>query len=121
MLEPAILQAILAGQQPRRMSLLWFQRNLLPTDGRRSERWIARALKRPPQYRAQSGQSVGARSAVRLDRRRPPPRAGSVPPGLQCRWGTSVAPSGAAAIRAKAAGGISVRERGRLSGWWVCR
>lgn len=31
----AIIQAILAGQQPRCMSLLWFQRNPLPTD------WVA--------------------------------------------------------------------------------
>lgn len=31
LLEPAIIQAILAGQQPRCMSLLWFQRNPLPT------------------------------------------------------------------------------------------
>src|SRR6218665_3099771 len=30
--EPAIIQSILAGQQPRCMSLLWFQRNPLPTD-----------------------------------------------------------------------------------------
>ena len=29
--EPAIIQAILAGKQPRCMSLLWFQRNPLPT------------------------------------------------------------------------------------------
>ena len=35
LLEPAIIQAILAGQQPRCMSLLWFQRNPLPTD------WVA--------------------------------------------------------------------------------
>lgn len=35
MLEPAIIQANLAGQQPRCMSLLWFQRNPLPTD------WVA--------------------------------------------------------------------------------
>lgn len=35
LLEPAIIQSILAGQQPRCMSLLWFQRNLLPTD------WVA--------------------------------------------------------------------------------
>lgn len=35
MLAPAIIQSILAGQQPRRMSLLWFQRNPLPTD------WVA--------------------------------------------------------------------------------
>ena len=32
LLEPAIIQAILAGQQPKCMSLLWFQRNPLPTD-----------------------------------------------------------------------------------------
>ena len=35
LLQPAIIQAILAGQQPRRVSLLWFQRNPLPTD------WVA--------------------------------------------------------------------------------
>ncbi|WP_287952992.1 hypothetical protein [Diaphorobacter sp.] len=35
LLQPAIIQAILAGQQPRCMSLLWFQRNPLPTD------WVA--------------------------------------------------------------------------------
>ena len=35
LLEPAIIQAILAGQQPRCMSLLFFQRNPLPTD------WVA--------------------------------------------------------------------------------
>ena len=35
LLEPAIIQAILAGKQPRCMSLLWFQRNPLPTD------WVA--------------------------------------------------------------------------------
>ena len=32
LLEPAIIQSILAGKQPRRMSLLWFQRNPLPID-----------------------------------------------------------------------------------------
>lgn len=32
LLEPAIIQAALAGQQPRCMSLPWFQRNPLPTD-----------------------------------------------------------------------------------------
>ena len=32
LLEPAIIQSILAGQQPKCMSLLWFQRNPLPTD-----------------------------------------------------------------------------------------
>ena len=31
LLEPAIIQRILAGQQPRCMSLLWFQRHPLPT------------------------------------------------------------------------------------------
>lgn len=36
LLEPAIIQSILAGQQPRCMSQLWFQRNPLPTD------WVAR-------------------------------------------------------------------------------
>jgi hypothetical protein len=35
LLEPAIIQSIPAGQQPRCMSLLWFQRNPLPTD------WVA--------------------------------------------------------------------------------
>ena len=35
LLESAIIQAILAGQQPRCMSLLWVQRNPLPTD------WVA--------------------------------------------------------------------------------
>jgi len=32
LLEPAIIQAILAGRQPRCMSLLWFQRNPVPTE-----------------------------------------------------------------------------------------
>jgi len=32
LLEPAIIQAIPAGRQPRCMSLLWFQRNPLPTE-----------------------------------------------------------------------------------------
>ena len=32
LLEPAVIQSILAGPQPRCMSLLWFQRNPLPTD-----------------------------------------------------------------------------------------
>ena len=35
LLEPAIVQAIYAGQQTRCMSLLWFQRNPLPVD------WVA--------------------------------------------------------------------------------
>jgi hypothetical protein len=32
LLDPTIIQRILAGQQPRCMSLLWFQRNPLPLD-----------------------------------------------------------------------------------------
>jgi hypothetical protein len=32
LLEPAIIQTILAGKQPRCMSLLWFQHNPLPRD-----------------------------------------------------------------------------------------
>lgn len=32
LLEPAILQAVVGGRQPRCMSLLWFQRNPLPVD-----------------------------------------------------------------------------------------
>lgn len=32
LLEPATIQSILAGKQPRCMSLLWFQRNPLPLD-----------------------------------------------------------------------------------------
>jgi hypothetical protein len=32
LLEPAIIQAILTGPQPRCMSLLWFQRNSQPTE-----------------------------------------------------------------------------------------
>jgi len=35
LLEPAIIQSILAGTQPRCMSLLWFQRHPLPVD------WLA--------------------------------------------------------------------------------
>lgn len=35
LLEPAIIHSIMAGRQPRCMSLLWFQRNPLPTD------WVA--------------------------------------------------------------------------------
>jgi len=38
LLEPAIIQAVLAGRQPRCMSLLWFQRNPLPTD------WVAQRV-----------------------------------------------------------------------------
>ncbi|MHA6896903.1 hypothetical protein ACQUJT_22910 [Ralstonia pseudosolanacearum] len=32
LLEPAIIEAIVAGQQPRCMSLLWFQHNPLPAE-----------------------------------------------------------------------------------------
>lgn len=32
LLEPAVVQAVYAGQQPRCMRLLWFQRNPLPVD-----------------------------------------------------------------------------------------
>lgn len=32
MLEPAIIQSILVGQQPKCLSLIWFQRNPLPVD-----------------------------------------------------------------------------------------
>lgn len=35
LLEPAIIQTMVAGHQPRIMSLLWFQRNPLPGD------WVA--------------------------------------------------------------------------------
>ena len=35
LLDPAIIQSLLAGKQPRCMSLLWFQRNPLPLD------WVA--------------------------------------------------------------------------------
>jgi hypothetical protein len=35
LLEPVIIQSILAGQQPKCMSLLWFQRHPLPSD------WVA--------------------------------------------------------------------------------
>lgn len=42
LLEPAIIQAILAGKQPRCMSLLWFQRNPLPTDWAAQREVLAR-------------------------------------------------------------------------------
>ena len=42
LLDPAIIQSILAGQQPRCMSLLWFQRNPLPTDWMAQREVIAR-------------------------------------------------------------------------------
>lgn len=32
LLAPDIIEMLLAGRQPRRMSLLWFQRNPLPVD-----------------------------------------------------------------------------------------
>ena len=35
LLEPAVIQPVLTGQQPRCKSLLWFQRNPLPAD------WVA--------------------------------------------------------------------------------
>lgn len=42
LLEPAIIQAILAGKQPRCMRLLWFQRNPLPTDWAAQRQILAR-------------------------------------------------------------------------------
>ena len=42
LLEPAIIQSILAGQQPKYMSLLWFQRNPLPTDWAAQREVVAR-------------------------------------------------------------------------------
>ena len=42
LLEPAIIQAILAGKQPRCMSLLWFQRNPLPTEWAAQRQILAR-------------------------------------------------------------------------------
>ncbi len=42
LLEPAIIQAILAGQQPRCMSLIWFQRNPLPLDWIEQRRVVER-------------------------------------------------------------------------------
>jgi hypothetical protein len=42
LLEPAIIQAILAGRQPQCMSLLWFQRNPLPTDWLEQRRIVAK-------------------------------------------------------------------------------
>ena len=54
LLEPVIVQAIYAGKQPRCMSLLWFQRNPLPTDmggaadGRGRVRFVNRAAVRQP-------------------------------------------------------------------------
>ena len=42
LLEPAIIQAILTGKQPRCMSLLWFQRNPLPTEWAAQRQILAR-------------------------------------------------------------------------------
>ena len=42
LLEPAIIHAILASQQPRCMSLLWFRRNPLPTDWAAQREVVAR-------------------------------------------------------------------------------
>jgi hypothetical protein len=42
LLEPAIIKAIVAGKQPRCMSLLWFQRNPLPTDWAAQREVLAR-------------------------------------------------------------------------------
>jgi hypothetical protein len=42
LLEPAIIQAILAGKQPRCMSLLWFQRKPLSTDWTAQREVLAR-------------------------------------------------------------------------------
>ena len=42
LLEPTIIQAILAGKQPRCMSLLWFQSNPLPTDWAAQRELLAR-------------------------------------------------------------------------------
>ena len=42
LLQPAIIQAILLGQQPRCMSLLWFQRNPLPVDWTAQRAVVAR-------------------------------------------------------------------------------
>ena len=41
LLEPAVIQSILAGQQPRCMSLLWFQRNPLPADWMAQRKLVA--------------------------------------------------------------------------------
>jgi len=47
LLEPAIIQAILAGTQPRCMSLIWFQRNPLPLDWIEQRRVVDVAVCRP--------------------------------------------------------------------------
>lgn len=41
LLDPGIIQDILTGQQPRCMSLLWFQRNPLPVDWQAQRELIA--------------------------------------------------------------------------------
>ncbi len=41
LLEPAIIQTILAGQPPRCMSLLWFQHNPLPRDWKAQREVVA--------------------------------------------------------------------------------
>lgn len=42
LLEPDIVKAIYAGQQPRCMSLLWFQRNPFPVDWEAQREVVAR-------------------------------------------------------------------------------
>lgn len=42
LLEPALIQSILAGRRPRRMSPLWFQRNPLPLDWQKQREAVAR-------------------------------------------------------------------------------
>ena len=42
LLEPATVRVIYAGQQPRCMSLLWFQRNPLPVDWAAQREVVAR-------------------------------------------------------------------------------
>jgi hypothetical protein len=41
LLDPSIIQSLLAGKQPRCMSLLWFQRNPLPLDWVEQRRVVA--------------------------------------------------------------------------------
>lgn len=45
LLEPGIIQSLMAGRQPRRMSLLWFQRNPLPLDWV-EQRWLVAGFDR---------------------------------------------------------------------------
>jgi len=42
LLAPDIIEMLLAGRQPRRMSLLWFQRNPLPVDWRAQREIVQR-------------------------------------------------------------------------------